>query len=165
MSAPAVLPTCLLVCFDRSGSMRRAGERTSAFVGQFNGADSNPSLSLIRFAGRDWRSRVKNFDGVEISLSFFREILRASPSGLQDRGISATFLDMKEIVFTVTAEESGGFSASWDDPCGGGISTQGDDLTHLQAMIRDAVLCHFDEGEVPARARLHFTEDPALAFA
>ena len=92
-------------------------------------------------------------------------ILPASPSGLQDRGISATFLDMKEILFTVTAEESGGFSASWDDPRGGGISTQGDDLTHLQAMIRDAVLCHFDEGEVPARARLHFTEDPALAFA
>ncbi|MCX6970560.1 MAG: 2-oxoisovalerate dehydrogenase [Verrucomicrobia bacterium] len=72
---------------------------------------------------------------------------------------------MKEIVFTVSADEADGFSASWDDPCGGGISTQGKDLASLQAMIRDAVLCHFDEGEVPARVRLHFTEDPALAFA
>jgi len=72
---------------------------------------------------------------------------------------------MKEIIFTVTAEESGRFSASWDDPCGGGISTQGDDLAHLQAVVRDAVLCHFDEGEIPVRVRLHFTEDPALAFA
>jgi predicted RNase H-like HicB family nuclease len=72
---------------------------------------------------------------------------------------------MNEIVFTVTEDEAGGFSASWDDPSGGGISTQGEDLTSLQAMIRDAVLCHFDDGEVPARVRLHFTEDPALAFA
>ena len=72
---------------------------------------------------------------------------------------------MNEIVFIVTAGEEGGFSASWDDPRGGGISTQGEDLTDLQAMIRDAVLCHFDEGEIPARVRLHFTEDPALAFA
>ena len=72
---------------------------------------------------------------------------------------------MKEIIFTVTEEPTGGFSASWDDPQSGGISTQGKDLADLQAMIRDAVLCHFDEGEIPARVRLHFTEDPALAFA
>ena len=72
---------------------------------------------------------------------------------------------MNESVFTVTEDEAGGFSASWDDPSGGGISTQGEDLASLQSMIRDAVLCHFDDGEVPARVRLHFTEDPALAFA
>lgn len=72
---------------------------------------------------------------------------------------------VKEITFKVQPEEGGGFSASWDAPGGGGISTQGEDLTDLQAMIRDAVLCHFDEGEVPARVLLHFTEDPALALA
>jgi len=94
-----------------------------------------------------------------------RSLLQAAPSGLRQETISATFPNMKEILFTVTAGESGNFSASWDDPRGGGISTQGDDLTHLQTMIRDAVLCHFDEGEIPARVRLHFTEDPALAFA
>jgi len=80
-------------------------------------------------------------------------------------GLLPPFPVMKEIVFTVAADDVDGFSASWDDPCGGGISTQGKDLAPLQTMIRDAVLCHFDEGEVPARVRLHFTEDPALAFA
>lgn len=66
-----------------------------------------------------------------------------------------------EIVFTVEEDAEGGFSASWVDPCGGGISTQGEDLGDLQAMVQDAVLCHFDEGEVPAGVGLHFTEDPA----
>ncbi len=56
---------------------------------------------------------------------------------------------MTTITFNVTSEEGGGFSASWDDPRGGGISTQGDDLTDLQAMIQDAVICHFDEDERP----------------
>ncbi len=69
---------------------------------------------------------------------------------------------MSEIVFIVRPETEGGFSASWDAPGGGGISTQGKDLAELQFMIRDAVLCHFEEGEAPARVRLHFEQDPAL---
>lgn len=72
---------------------------------------------------------------------------------------------MNTITFNVTPEEEGGFSASWDDPRGGGISTQGDDLADLQAMIQGAVLCHFDEDERPVDVRLHFMEDPALTFA
>lgn len=63
---------------------------------------------------------------------------------------------MNEIVFQVVENEDGAFCASWDDPRGGGISTQGSDRAELQAMVRDAVLCHFDEGEVPKRVRLHF---------
>jgi len=31
--------------------------------------------------------------------------------------------------------------------------------------VRDAVLCHFDDDEVPGRVRLHFAQDPALAEA
>ena len=72
---------------------------------------------------------------------------------------------MKEIIFTVLGEEQGGFSASWDDPLGGGISTQGDTLAHLEEMIHESVLCHFDEGEMPATVKLHFAEDPSLIFA
>ena len=72
---------------------------------------------------------------------------------------------MKEIVFRVTPEDDGGFCAAWDAPGGGGISTQGDDLAELEAMIKDAVLCHFDDGETPERIILHFVEDPALALA
>lgn len=45
-----------------------------------------------------------------------------------------------EITFTVgPCVESGGFVARWDDPAGGGITTQGDDLAELQSMVSDAV--------------------------
>ena len=72
---------------------------------------------------------------------------------------------VKEIIFQVVEDESGTYCASWDDPRGGGISTQGSDLAELQAMVRDAVLCHFDDGEAPDRVRLHFVQDPVLAVA
>lgn len=72
---------------------------------------------------------------------------------------------MGEIVFQVIEDTDGTYCASWDDPRGGGISTQGSDLAELQAMVRDAVLCHFDDGEAPDRVRLHFVQDPALAVA
>ena len=72
-----------------------------------------------------------------------------------------------EITLTVTAAEEGGFVATWDDPRGGGIATQGEDLRDLQDMVRDAVEGYFQAaGVVPPRTvRLHFVEDPALAIA
>lgn len=74
---------------------------------------------------------------------------------------------MKEITFIVRTEEEGGFSASWDAPGGGGISTQGDDLAELQAMIRDAVEGYFDvsDADKPEQIRIHFIEDPRLVCA
>jgi len=71
---------------------------------------------------------------------------------------------MKEIVFNVEWNEASSFLvASWDEAEGnGGITTQGCDLSELQAMVREAVLCHFDEGEAPERIRLHFASDPVL---
>jgi predicted RNase H-like HicB family nuclease len=68
---------------------------------------------------------------------------------------------VNDIVFQVAEDEDGTYCASWDHPRGGGISTQGSDLAELQAMVRDAVLCHFDEGEVPERVRLHFATTEA----
>ena len=54
--------------------------------------------------------------------------------------------------------------ASWDEANGkGGITTQGQDLTELQEMVKDAVLCHFDEGALPKTIRLHFVNDPVVA--
>ena len=72
---------------------------------------------------------------------------------------------MDEITFKVERdEESGWLVASWDEPDGkGGITTQGEDLRQLQEMVKDAVLCHFDEGHAPRRIRLHFVHDPVLA--
>lgn len=73
---------------------------------------------------------------------------------------------MDEIVFSVSQDEdSGVLVASWDAPAGGGITTQGADLQELQAMIRDAVSCHFEGGEGPRAIRLHFVHDPVLASA
>lgn len=62
-------------------------------------------------------------------------------------------------------EPSGWLVAVWDAPEGGGLTTQGRDLTELQANVAEAVRCHFDEGKVPSRVRLHFVQDPELAVA
>lgn len=75
---------------------------------------------------------------------------------------------MTEIVFTVeSGEEAGGLVAHWDDPRGGGIATQGEDLSDLLRMIREAVSDYFDVSDQPrpASIRLHFVEDPSLMLA
>lgn len=76
-------------------------------------------------------------------------------------------MNSAEITLTVTPAEEGGFVASWDDPRGGGITTQGDDLRQLQEMVRDAVEGYFRAAgkQPPRNVRLHFVEDPALAIA
>lgn len=70
---------------------------------------------------------------------------------------------MGEITFTVSpCEESDALVASWDEPSGGGITTQGASVEELRTNVRDAVACHFDEGKAPARIRLHFAGDVVL---
>ncbi len=50
---------------------------------------------------------------------------------------------MKEIIFEVRQDEvDGGYHAH---ALGYGIHTQGDTVEELQAMVRDAVNCYFDE--------------------
>jgi len=62
---------------------------------------------------------------------------------------------MDEITLQVQRdEESGQLVASWDDPEGGGITTQGQDLRDLQEQITDAVAVHFDDGVAPRRIRI-----------
>jgi hypothetical protein len=74
---------------------------------------------------------------------------------------------MKEILFNVERdEETSVLVASWDEADGnGGITTQGQDLSELQAMVREAVVCHFDAEQAPERIRFHFVSDPVLATA
>jgi predicted RNase H-like HicB family nuclease len=61
-----------------------------------------------------------------------------------------------EIAFVVERDaEKGWFSASWDEPGGGGITTQGRALSELEANIIEAVRCHFDESEVPRSIRMN----------
>ena len=52
-----------------------------------------------------------------------------------------------EIVFQVRQSPEGGYEAR---AVGYSIFTQGDDWDELIYMMRDAVLCHFDDGEAPS---------------
>lgn len=70
--------------------------------------------------------------------------------------------DMNEITFQVEISE-GWFVASWDDPGGGGITTQGKDLGDLEEQVADAVRCYFEPADLPKRVKLHFASDPVLA--
>jgi hypothetical protein len=68
-----------------------------------------------------------------------------------------------EITFSVERDpENGWFSASWDAPEGGGISTEGLAFRDLENNVMEAVRCHFDAAEMPRSIRLHFVEDPVL---
>ena len=55
---------------------------------------------------------------------------------------------INEIMFEVERDaQNGGLTASWDAPRGkGGISTQGKDLSELEHNVREAVRCHFENG-------------------
>ena len=65
-----------------------------------------------------------------------------------------------EIIFEVTEAPEGGYDAK---ALGYSIFTQGEDWDDLKAMTRDAVLCHFDEDDVPRVVRLHLVRDEAIA--
>ena len=60
-----------------------------------------------------------------------------------------------EIIFEVTEAPEGGYDAR---ALGHSIFTQGEDWDDLKVMLRDAVLCHFDEDDVPRVIRLMSSE-------
>ena len=60
-----------------------------------------------------------------------------------------------EIIFEVTEAVEGGYDAR---ALGYSIFTQGEDWADLMAMVRDAVLCHFDDKSVPKAFRLRPVE-------
>ena len=65
-----------------------------------------------------------------------------------------------EIVFEVTEAVEGRYDAR---ALGHSIYTQGDNWDDLKEMARDAVLCHFNDGEAPRVIRLHLVRDEAIA--
>ena len=67
---------------------------------------------------------------------------------------------MSEIVFLVEEAAEGGFSAR---ALGESIFTQAETLEELRQQVRDAVRCHFEEGQGPAVIRLHYVRDEVLA--
>ncbi len=71
-----------------------------------------------------------------------------------------------KLAFTIEQDETTGvFVASWDDPQGGGITTQGESVEELLANMREAVACHFGKKRALPSVALHFATDPILQFA
>jgi hypothetical protein len=70
---------------------------------------------------------------------------------------------MSEIVFQITEDDTdGGFIAH---ALGHSIVTEADTWEELRANVREAVLCHFEEGKAPAVIRLHRVLDELIAVA
>jgi predicted RNase H-like HicB family nuclease len=67
-----------------------------------------------------------------------------------------------ELLFEVTQEEDGGFSAH---AVGESIFTQASTWEELRDMALDAVKCHFEEGAAPANIRLHLVREEILSAA
>ncbi len=64
-----------------------------------------------------------------------------------------------EIVFIIEEDEEGYFIAR---AVGQSIHTDGETLTELRNNIKEAVLCHFEDGEAPKTIRLHFVKEELL---
>jgi len=64
-----------------------------------------------------------------------------------------------EIIFTVQESPEGGYQAR---ALGFSIFTEADTLEELKTMIRDAVSCHFEDGQKPSVIRLHMVKDEVI---
>lgn len=64
-----------------------------------------------------------------------------------------------EIMFLVEESIEGGFIAK---ALGEPIFTEADTMEQLREMIKDAVVCHFDEGKAPKIIRLHYVKDEMI---
>ncbi|MDE3225000.1 MAG: 2-oxoisovalerate dehydrogenase [Nitrospirota bacterium] len=67
---------------------------------------------------------------------------------------------MNELIFVVEEAPEGGFTAR---ALGESIFTEADTLNDLHAKIRDAVRCHFEEGQHPKVVRLHHVREEVIA--
>lgn len=61
-----------------------------------------------------------------------------------------------EIIFEVVESPEGGYEAR---ALSASIFTEAESLPELEAAVRDAVRCHFDEDHAPAVIRLHLVRD------
>jgi hypothetical protein len=68
---------------------------------------------------------------------------------------------MKELIFLVEDAPEGGYTAR---ALGESIVTEADTVEELHANIRDAVMCHFDEGMAPGLIRLHFVHEELVTL-
>jgi hypothetical protein len=62
---------------------------------------------------------------------------------------------MDELVFLGAEDPEGGYIAR---AVGQAIFTEADNLVALDEMVRDAILCHFEDGKAPERYRIEFID-------
>ncbi len=67
---------------------------------------------------------------------------------------------MNELIFLVEEAAEGGYSAR---ALGQSIFTEADSLAALRDQVRDAVKCHFEDGQAPKINRLHFVREEVMA--
>jgi len=68
---------------------------------------------------------------------------------------------VSEIIFYIEESFDGGFEAR---ALGHDIFTDGETVEELKTNIKDAIHCHFDDGETPQIIRLHFVREEAIAL-
>jgi hypothetical protein len=64
-----------------------------------------------------------------------------------------------EIIFSVQESPEGGYEAR---ALGVSIFTQADTMDELKQNVREAVRCHFDDGNAPSVIRLHMVKDEVI---
>ena len=64
-----------------------------------------------------------------------------------------------EIVFAIQESPEGGYEAK---ALGYSIYTQAETLDELKKSLRDAVRCHFADGDKPSVIRLHLVKDEVI---
>ena len=67
---------------------------------------------------------------------------------------------MSEQIFMVEDAPEGGFAAR---ALGVSIFTEADTIAEHHGKIRDAVRCHFDEGQSPKTVRLHHVREGIIS--
>ena len=67
---------------------------------------------------------------------------------------------MNELIFVLEEAPEGGYTAR---ALGASIFTEADNLAVLNDQVRDAVRCHFGEGQGPKVIRLHFVREEVIA--
>lgn len=69
---------------------------------------------------------------------------------------------MEELIFIIKESDEGGFEAK---ALGYSIFTEAEaeDMASLRKAIKDAVICHFDKGNVPKIIRLHMVKDELMS--
>lgn len=65
-----------------------------------------------------------------------------------------------EIISSVQESPEGGYEAR---AIGHSIFSQAESLEELKSMLRDAVACHFADGDKPSVIRLHLVKDEVIS--